>query len=99
MVIIMKKVIVRLENFCKSYENKEVIKDSNLEVYEGEFLTLLGSSGCGKTTILRAISVLDPVTSGKIYINEVDVTNLEPQERGKYNISELCTFSINDNRG
>ena len=37
--------------------------------------------------------------SGKIYINEVDVTNLEPQERGKYNISELCAFSINDNRG
>lgn len=81
MVIIMKKVIVRLENFCKSYENKEVIKDINLEVYEGEFLTLLGSSGCGKTTILRAISGLDPVTSGKIYINDVDVTNLDPQER------------------
>lgn len=77
----MKKVIVRLENFCKSYENKEVIKDINLEVYEGEFLTLLGSSGCGKTTILRAISGLDPVTSGKIYINDVDVTNLDPQER------------------
>ncbi len=77
----MKKVIVRLENFCKSYENKEVIKDINLEVYEGEFLTLLGSSGCGKTTILRAISGLDSVTSGKIYINDVDVTNLDPQER------------------
>ena len=53
----------------------------NLEVYEGEFLTLLGSSGCGKTTILRAISGLDSVTSGKIYINDVDVTNLDPQER------------------
>ena len=49
----MKKVIVKLENFSKSYGEKEIIKDINLEVYEGEFLTLLGSSGCGKTTILR----------------------------------------------
>ena len=55
----MKKVIVRLEGFGKNYGKKEVIRDINLEVYEGEFLTLLGSSGCGKTTILRSISGLD----------------------------------------
>ena len=77
----MKKVIVKLEGFGKSYGKKEVIKDIDLEVYEGEFLTLLGSSGCGKTTILRAISGLDIPTSGKVYIDNEDVTNLEPQSR------------------
>ena len=77
----MKKVIVKLEGFGKSYGKKEVIKDIDLEVYEGEFLTLLGSSGCGKTTILRSISGLDIPTSGKVYIDEEDVTDLEPQLR------------------
>lgn len=77
----MKKVIVKLEGFGKNYGKKEVIKDIDLEVYEGEFLTLLGSSGCGKTTILRSISGLDIPTFGKIYIDGEDVTNLEPQLR------------------
>lgn len=77
----MKNVILRLENFGKSYGKKEIIKNINLEVYEGEFLTLLGSSGCGKTTILRSISGLDVPTSGKIYIDNEDVTNVEPQKR------------------
>ena len=43
----MKKVIVRLEGFGKNYGKKEVIKNIDLDIYEGEFLTLLGSSGCG----------------------------------------------------
>ena len=77
----MNKVIVKLENFGKSYGKKEVIKDIDLEVYEGEFLTLLGSSGCGKTTILRSISGLDIPTYGKVYIDGEDVTNLEPPKR------------------
>ena len=77
----MEKVIVRLENFGKSYGNKEVIKNINLDIYEGEFLTLLGSSGCGKTTILRSISGLDVPTIGKVYIDGEDVTNLEPPKR------------------
>ena len=77
----MKKVIVKLERFGKNYGKKEVIKDIDLEVYEGEFLTLLGSSGCGKTTILRSISGLDIPTFGKVFIDGEDVTNLEPPKR------------------
>ena len=77
----MKKVIVKLENFSKSFYNKEVIKNINLEIYENEFVTLLGSSGCGKTTILRSISGLDRPTSGRVYIDGVDVTDLDPTKR------------------
>ena len=77
----MKKVLVKLENFSKSYGNKNVIKNINLEIYENEFLTLLGSSGCGKTTILRSISGLDTPTEGKVYIDNQDVTNLDPTKR------------------
>ncbi len=76
-----KKVIVKLENFGKSYGSKEVIKNINLEIYEGEFVTLLGSSGCGKTTILRSISGLDEPSHGIVYIDGEDVTHVEARLR------------------
>ena len=76
-----KKVLVKLENVSKKYGKKYIIKNLNLEIYEGEFLTLLGSSGCGKTTILRMISGLEQVTEGKVYIDEKEVTHLDPTKR------------------
>ena len=76
------KTIVKLENVSKSFNKGEyVIKNLSMDVYEGEFLTLLGSSGCGKTTILRMISGLEHVTEGKVYIDDVDVTEVDPTKR------------------
>ncbi len=77
----MSKVLVRLENVSKKFNDKFVIKNLTLDVYEGEFLTLLGSSGCGKTTILRMISGLENVTEGKVFIDDEDVTELDPTKR------------------
>ena len=77
----MEKVIVKLENIKKSYGDKNIIKDLNLEVYEGEILTFLGPSGCGKTTILRMISGLEEATSGKIYLDGKDMTGVEAKDR------------------
>lgn len=77
----MNKVLVRLDNVSKRFDEKYIIKNLTLDVYEGEFLTLLGSSGCGKTTILRMISGLENVTEGKVYIDEKDVTNVDPTKR------------------
>lgn len=76
------KNIVRLENVSKSFvKDKYIIKNLSLEVHEGEFLTILGGSGCGKTTVLRMISGLEHVTEGKVYIDDVDVTNVDPTKR------------------
>ena len=74
--------IVKLENVSKCFEKgKYIIKALDLDVFEGEFLTLLGSSGCGKTTILRMISGLEHVTEGKVYIDNVDVTEVSAEKR------------------
>ena len=76
-----KKVLVKLDNVSKKFGKKYIIKNLSLDIYEGEFLTLLGASGCGKTTVLRMISGLEQVTNGKVYIDDVDVTNLDPTKR------------------
>lgn len=73
--------MVKLENIAKSFADKEIIKEIDLEIYEGEFLTLLGPSGCGKTTVLRMISGLEAPSKGKVFIDNEDVTNEVPQKR------------------
>ncbi len=75
------KPIIQLKNITKSYGNNQVLKPINLDIYEGEFLTLLGSSGCGKTTTLRIIAGFEMPTKGSVYLENLDVTDLEPYNR------------------
>ena len=65
-----KKVIVSLKGISKTYDNDvKVVKNIDLDIYEGEFLTILGASGCGKTTTLRMIAGFEDVSSGDICID------------------------------
>ena len=62
----MSDSIVSLRHVEKWYGNNHVVKDMNLEIHEGEFLTLLGPSGCGKTaTLLHLISITRPTSSSR----------------------------------
>lgn len=64
------------------YGQQEVLKGVNLAVKKGEFVALLGSSGCGKTTLLRSIAGFNIPTSGAIRVDGRDVTQLPPDKRG-----------------
>lgn len=77
----MDKIIVSLKGVNKWYGNNHVVKDLDLEVSEGEFLTLLGPSGCGKTTTLRMIAGFEDATSGRIEVQGESVDEKEPYER------------------
>lgn len=73
---------VVLKNLVKSYDGKKNIIDNiNLEIKDKEFIVLVGSSGCGKSTILRLISGLEEVTSGEILIDDKVVNNTHPKDR------------------
>lgn len=73
---------VVLKNLVKSYDGKKNIIDNiNLEIKDKEFIVLVGSSGCGKSTILRLISGLEEITDGEIYIDNVKVNNVHPKDR------------------
>ena len=74
-------VIIRLTDVDKSFDDERVVKKLNLDVEEGEFLTMLGPSGCGKTTTLRMIAGLEVPTSGQIFLEGEDVDDKKPNER------------------
>ena len=73
---------LRLVDIHKSFtRNEEVLRGISLEIPRGEFLTILGSSGCGKTTTLRIIAGLEYPDSGQVFLDGRDVTDLEPNKR------------------
>lgn len=72
---------IRFENIVKSFGSNTVLKDINLEVEKGQLVTLLGPSGCGKSTLLRCLSGLETVTSGKVYLDDKDITDVNPKDR------------------
>ena len=72
---------VTLKNVIKKYDTKTIINDISLEIKDKEFLVLVGSSGCGKSTILRMIAGLEDITSGEIYIGDKCVNNVHPKDR------------------
>ena len=76
-----KKVAISLKNVSKQFGHNQAVNQLSLDIYEGEFLTLLGPSGCGKTTLLRMIAGLESVSKGNIYLNEIEVTKMPPQMR------------------
>ena len=77
----MANVIVDIKDVNKIYGTNHVVKDLNLQVEEGEFLTLLGSSGCGKTTTLRMIAGFEEPTTGSIQVEGEPIEDKEPFER------------------
>ena len=75
-------ILVSLENVTVSFDGEQpVLKDFNLNIRDGEFITLLGPSGCGKTTILRSIGGFITPDSGDIYFSGEKITNLPPHKR------------------
>lgn len=72
---------IEYKNICMSYNGKKIIENFNLEIEKGEFVTIIGSSGCGKTTILKMVNKLIVPTSGNIIVcgectNSIDIIEL-----------------------
>ena len=91
--------VLRIVNLVKRYGDNIVVDHLNLEVHDGEFVTLLGPSGCGKTTTLRALAGLVEIDGGEIYfddqlMNDVPANNVLLRWSFK-----LCIISAHERKG
>lgn len=77
----MQEILLSLKHISKNFGEGDVLSDVSLDVHRGEFVTLLGASGCGKTTTLRIISGLETPDEGQVILNGQDMTALPPESR------------------
>lgn len=80
-ILLDEEPIVRIEGVTKTFGSMYAVDDVNLQIYRGEFFSLLGSSGCGKTTLLRMLAGFETPTSGRIFIDGKDITDVPPYRR------------------
>lgn len=72
---------IKFENINKYYNEQNVLKNLNLTIEKGSFVTLLGPSGCGKSTLLRCLAGLESISSGKVFLDDEDITFKSPRQR------------------
>ncbi len=77
----MKNTIISLKDVTVSYDGEQVLGGFNLEIHDGEFVTLLGASGCGKTTVLRTIAGFIKPDRGDVFFYDKNITSLPPHKR------------------
>ncbi len=66
--------MIEIKNLNKKYDELEIFKDFNLTINDGEFVIFSGESGCGKTTLLSLVGAIEPVDSGEIVVDGLDIT-------------------------
>ena len=82
--------LIRTEDITKSYiQENQVLKGINLEIQEGEFVSILGESGSGKTTLLSILGGMETPTTGKVFFKDLELSNLKEKELAKLRRTEI----------
>lgn len=77
----MKEILLSLKNVAKAFDGKTVLDSLDLDILDGEFITLLGPSGCGKTTLLRLMAGFEQPDTGSVTLSGHDITHASPEHR------------------
>ena len=77
--------MIKFINVSKTYPNGvQALVDVNLEIEQGEFVAVIGLSGAGKSTLIRTVNKMIDITSGELYVNDIDVSKLEGKQLRKF---------------
>ena len=94
------KTIIKTDKLCKSFSNgglqQHVLKNIDLEIYEGDFTVIMGASGAGKSTLLYTLSGMDKPSLGKIIFNEKEITKMSVDELALFR-RKNCGFVFQSN--
>lgn len=77
------EVICKLNNIVKSYGNRKILNNFNIEIYKGEFVVIKVKSGISKTTLLNIIGLIEKIDSGKVILFDKDVTKITNNKLNK----------------
>jgi putative ABC transport system ATP-binding protein len=85
--------ILKTDQVCKDYihgtQTQRVLKNVDIQIQQGEFVTIMGSSGSGKSTLLYAMSGMDRVTSGRVMINDQEITTMSEEALARLRLTEM----------
>ncbi len=80
----MSKTLIKVNNIHKSFGDLEVLKGIDMDIKQGEIVSIIGKSGAGKSTLLQIIGTLDKPTSGTLWIDGIDVLNLKDKDLASF---------------
>ena len=72
--------MIQIKDLCKSYDRHVIFSNLNMEIQNDEFIAFTGESGCGKTTLLNMIGAVEPLTSGEILVDGIDIQKRKNQQ-------------------
>ena len=87
----MTNIVLKAENLTKKYENvtEPILRSVNLDVYEGDFISILGASGSGKSTLLSILGGMETASSGAVYFENTNLCLLKEKELSKLRRTKL----------
>lgn len=81
--------VLETKGLCKNYDTNNILSDIDLKLNKGEFIAVMGQSGCGKSTLLYCISGMDHPSSGKVWFDGTDMTDLSEKQMQELRLKKM----------
>ncbi len=81
--------VLETKGLCKNYDSNKILSDIDLKLKKGEFIAIMGQSGCGKSTLLYCVSGMDRPSSGKVWFDGTDMTDLSEKQMQELRLKKM----------